>query len=148
MLYLTCAPQPSLHSNRRRMRSMHSEVRECSLASFVIQLLVCKPLERMLFSQDQPLEGEQKEPFWGNIFSGNTEILTFVFAAGQSDTANVLHVTTMENYLWSALINKTKFLKLPEPIWPSLIYEVPNMDLRHAPLSSCYGDHEIRSQKI
>lgn len=69
----------------------------------------------MLFSQDQPLEGEQKEPFWGNIFSGKAEILTFVFAAGQADAANVLHVTTMENYLWSALIKKTNFFKLLKP---------------------------------
>ena len=37
------------------------------------------------------------------------------FATVQADTANVSDVTTMENYLWTADINKTNFFKLAEP---------------------------------
>lgn len=110
---LSGVPQPCLHSNLTTVRSMLGEAQELSLASWVIQLLVCKPHGRMLFSQDKRPEGEPKEPFWCNILSGRLSLCDC--AHDQADRANVSQVITMENYLWAAPINKTKCFKLLEP---------------------------------
>lgn len=123
------------------MTSMFSEVRVLWLVSWMIQLQVCKPLERMLFSQNQPTEGNRKS--YSDALSSVAKqkyhlcLCLFDFSTCHADTANVSKVTTTDYCLWTAPINKTHSFKLSELRYSEAnwaffnFYAGPNMDYRH-----------------
>ncbi len=120
MLCLTCVTQPILHSNLSRMRSMHSEVRVLSLASWVILVTgLWAPREDVVFTRPTTRPGTERAHLMQYLQWLNRNInfclCLCAFAPGQADKANVSYVTTMENNLWTVSINKTNFFKLLEP---------------------------------